>query len=504
MKLKKFRIHHYKSIIDSGDCPLSSDFTILIGKNESGKTSLLEALRDFDREQPSIADDAFPLSGIHPNPTLELTFAIDAGELDAMADESQMKIPADRRANILDQGIGLTKSFSGEYRLKGEALAPVSHHGEQEESNPADQIKKKRQRMEELLKGCAIPDLNLTQDIEILQNSIRDLKGLVKSHLGFIHEEKAKVEIVELLHDMTRILSAARDGNPKISPQERFTAAMVKRLPRFVFFSDFNDILPFSIPMDAARDHQTVGDFARMANLDLDQLVKTEDLQKRINILNRAAAAISGEFLGHWGQNKITLIARPEGNNLLFGVKEAEGTDVYKVEQRSRGFQWFLSFYLRLNRYKSDDAVILIDEPGMNLHPVAQKDILKVLTEKGPAPRQVIFSTHSPALIDADHLDRIRCVIKDQEKGTLIKNSVHNGIDGETLLPVMTALGARLPVTLPPPVLPPPVSPDPQQSTGGAAEGGSDDSGLTEGQTDAAPARESRRWGLLEFLRRDK
>ena len=41
-----------------------------------------------------------------------------------------------------------------------------------------------------------------------------------------------------------------------------------------------------------------------MANLDLDQLVKTEDLQKRINILNRAAAAISGEFLGHWGKTR--------------------------------------------------------------------------------------------------------------------------------------------------------------------------------------------------------
>lgn len=46
MKFVKFRVHNYKAIIDSGDCYLSEKLTILAGKNESGKTSILEALED--------------------------------------------------------------------------------------------------------------------------------------------------------------------------------------------------------------------------------------------------------------------------------------------------------------------------------------------------------------------------------------------------------------------------------------------------------------------------
>ena len=63
MKLKSFRIFRYKSIVDSGECTLSSDFTILIGKNESGKTAILEALRDFDRDQRG-AHAAYRVHGV--------------------------------------------------------------------------------------------------------------------------------------------------------------------------------------------------------------------------------------------------------------------------------------------------------------------------------------------------------------------------------------------------------------------------------------------------------
>lgn len=44
MKILKFRIKNYKSIIDSEDCYLEENITILAGKNESDKTAILEAL----------------------------------------------------------------------------------------------------------------------------------------------------------------------------------------------------------------------------------------------------------------------------------------------------------------------------------------------------------------------------------------------------------------------------------------------------------------------------
>ncbi len=59
MKLKKFRIKNYKSIADSGDCYLTDTVTIFAGKNESGKTSILEALEDFDTDE-KIRESAKP------------------------------------------------------------------------------------------------------------------------------------------------------------------------------------------------------------------------------------------------------------------------------------------------------------------------------------------------------------------------------------------------------------------------------------------------------------
>ncbi|MYF47926.1 MAG: ATP-binding protein, partial [Candidatus Dadabacteria bacterium] len=60
MKLIKFRIQNYKSIRDSGWCYLASDITILAGQNESGKTAVLEALRDFN-QTASVSPDSFPV-----------------------------------------------------------------------------------------------------------------------------------------------------------------------------------------------------------------------------------------------------------------------------------------------------------------------------------------------------------------------------------------------------------------------------------------------------------
>ena len=47
-----FRIRHFRSITDSGECRLSGDrITVLAGQNEAGKTAVLTALRDFDLDE---------------------------------------------------------------------------------------------------------------------------------------------------------------------------------------------------------------------------------------------------------------------------------------------------------------------------------------------------------------------------------------------------------------------------------------------------------------------
>src|SRR2546423_5513603 len=51
MKLTAFRIQRYKSILDSGWIEVSP-LTVLVGKNESGKTTVLRALHKFNPFDP--------------------------------------------------------------------------------------------------------------------------------------------------------------------------------------------------------------------------------------------------------------------------------------------------------------------------------------------------------------------------------------------------------------------------------------------------------------------
>ena len=81
MEIRSFRIRNYRSINDSGDCYLSGDnVTILAGKNESGKTAILEALQDFNIER-EIREEAIPLNSRDAIPEIDITFEINKAEL---------------------------------------------------------------------------------------------------------------------------------------------------------------------------------------------------------------------------------------------------------------------------------------------------------------------------------------------------------------------------------------------------------------------------------------
>ena len=177
-----------------------------------------------------------------------------------------------------------------------------------------------------------------------------------------------------------------------------------------------------------------------MADLDIGKVIAATDTQRRRNLLSAGSAEITGDFRAHWNQDIIQLVVEADGDSLRFGVEEEAKTVLFKVEQRSKGFQWFLSFYLRLNARKADTNIILIDEPGLYLHAKAQRDVLEVL-QKLSEDSQVIFGTHSPYLIDAGRLDRVRLVLKDDKTGTRIESKIHKGADQETLTPIITAIG---------------------------------------------------------------
>jgi len=158
--------------------------------------------------------------------------------------------------------------------------------------------------------------------------------------------------------------------------------------------------------------------------------------------LNSASRDISRKFSAWFGQRRHKISYQADGPYFRIWVSDNRREDDIELESRSKGFQWFFSFYL-VFLVESDegheDAILLLDEPGLHLHPTAQQDLMgffETLSEHNP----LIYTTHSPFLIDGKRIHRVRPVTEDDTGHSRIS------VDGwpkdrETIFPLQAAAG---------------------------------------------------------------
>ncbi|MBY0564080.1 MAG: AAA family ATPase [Hyphomonadaceae bacterium] len=144
-----------------------------------------------------------------------------------------------------------------------------------------------------------------------------------------------------------------------------------------------------------------------------------EKKRERSNLLQGAWTALTTQFKDWWKQGDYRFRFEADGNHFRIWVSDDRRPEEVELESRSTGLQWFLSFYLvflveSLGEHR--DAILLLDEPGLSLHPLAQRD-LSAFFENLAKTNQIIYTTHSPFLVDADRLDRARKVYV-SENGT--------------------------------------------------------------------------------------
>lgn len=244
-----------------------------------------------------------------------------------------------------------------------------------------------------------------------------------------------------------------------------------KNIPVFEMFEDFSSLLPNRIDIDdifASSSHvegyKAAQNFLTIANLD-ESFFNVSDnriLKQKIEKLN---SEITLNFQDFWQQNldnknKIQINFELEHYDnrypdkmgkpyLEFWIKD--NLERLYPKQRSRGVRWFLSFYLELKasaiKHKGKLRVFLIDEPGLSLHARAQEDVLNVF-EDIKEDIQIIYTTHSPHLINMSKLYRLlavqRLLSDDMKSGTVIFNARSlNEASIDTLSPIYTLMGTK-------------------------------------------------------------
>lgn len=454
MKLKKFHVKEFRSILDSGEVDVG-DITCLVGKNEAGKTGLLQAL--YKLNPILAAEGKFDVTDDYPRRDVaDYRADVDAGDRD----------PAEiitATFELDDEDVKAVEAVYGKSAIKTKELV--------------------------LEKGY---DNNLTFDIPI------DEKAAL-AHL--IDEKQFTPEILQQLKgadtlDAVIAVLAAAEQTASVKELATFLSGVKKnallrihiyktillpRVPKFFYFDEFYqmdgraNIEALKARMDGntlvKSDHPLLG-LINLARLDLDELINPDRTRELKNSLEGAGNHLSKRVIKYWSQNRYLQLrfdvrpARPQdpegmrsGTNIWGDVYDTKHLVTTELGTRSRGFVWFFSFlawYSDIQR-SGQKVILLLDEPGLSLHAKAQEDLLKYFEAEVKGNHQLIYSTHSPFMVDPSHFDRVRIVqdlsietdedLPREKDGTKVITDVLEATK-DSLFPLQGALGYEIYQTL--------------------------------------------------------
>lgn len=462
MKLIKYCVTSFRSVKNSGWID-SGDVTALIGVNESGKTNLLLPLWKLNpaREgtiQPTSDYPKRMYGEIRANPAgyAFITAEFETGDM-AGALANLVKVSADQ----LDV-VSVSRFYDGHYvvsfpnhqkknSISGLQARDVmnSLHSSIDSLSPL--------KHEEGAKALLIQEatrLSATCDSDWDEEKILAAVNALKKPLP---ESPAKTStLVPCVAQTVEILEGwlLEIRSPAPEKIEGVKDLVLKSLPKFVYYSNYGNLdseiyLPHVVQnlkrtdLGAKEESKTrtlriLFDFVRLEPKEIlelgldfkepgreptpDEVAKiSEKKRERSILLQSAGTTLTDEFKAWWKQGNYRFRFEADGNHFRIWVSDARRTEEVELESRSTGLQWFLSFFLVFlveSQGNHRDAVLLLDEPGLSLHPMAQRD-LSLFFDGLAATNQILYATHSPFLVDADRLDRARKVFIAEDGSTV-------------------------------------------------------------------------------------
>lgn len=225
-------------------------------------------------------------------------------------------------------------------------------------------------------------------------------------------KDAAKVRTLRMLFgfvglEPAEILELGRDFRDVVEEAERLRAEELRQADT----------------LDRIKHWLNKGDKAAHAAL----MDKVAEAKRMRSILLQSAGTRLGErFAEWWRVRDYRFRFEADGNHFRIWVSDSERPQEVELEERSTGLQWFLSFFLVFlheSRGLHRRAILLLDEPGLSLHPLAQRDLSAFFDEIARA-HQIVYTAHSPFLIDADRLERARKVYVGEDGSTRVTSDL--------------------------------------------------------------------------------
>jgi len=420
LRLRKFRVQAFRCIHDSGDIVVG-DLAAFIGRNESGKTTILQALTMLNRDEMISELDLCDEMTEH----LKSEIRIVEGDFELNHDETEIikeRFPS----------LHLTKLKIFRTNKNPEIQYDFGYtHVNKEEHQNLEHWQDITKQLSNFVES--IPNyISKKLDTDFFTGSMPENKKIIQAELdGFSSNLHAiATEEKQIISEWEETNSKIIKSMEKILIDNTESEALKKFIddrlhPRFVYFSDYKKILGNINLSEYIKESETeasagieyiegfdraetVRNLLYLAEFEIEKLEELKNSpSKLIKFLNTASKKLTERLNPSWKGEAINVELRLNPGNILSVVlsdvhKDGTITNTGLLNRRAEGFKWTFSFIVNFaaetQKAELKEAILLLDEPARNLHPTQQMGISDLLKNLAGS-NQVLYATHSPFMI---------------------------------------------------------------------------------------------------------
>jgi len=465
LRLRRFRVRAFRCIHDSGYITVG-DLAAFVGRNESGKTTILQALTLLNKdEMVSDLDLCDELTD-----ELKSEIKLTEGEFDL--NENEMELLEEKFPNLSIKKIKIFRTNKNP-QIQYDFI-------DSEFSTKKDTILKSWKNLTDDLKNFVeiIPNhVSKQLDTEFFESSMPidketfsvKLNTLNKTILDAASQEPQVIsEWKDLYDQIMGNFDSVFVSNKKRKELEKFILDTLH--PRFVYFSDYKKILGNINLNEYLKDPttsdvggieyleefdraETVKNLLYLAELEIGELKNASSSpSKLIKLLSTSNKKLTARLNPSWKGEPIHVELRLNPGNIMSVIisdvhKDGTITNTGLLNRRAEGFKWTFSFIVNFaaetQKAELKEAILLLDEPARNLHPTQQlgiSDLLKNLT----GSNQVLYATHSPFMIFDYTPGNLLVVELDRKKHLSRIFYDYWNADDATLTPILYGLSKGL------------------------------------------------------------
>ena len=423
MKLKNITINNYKSFGNTDNLLFIDKLNAIIGKNESGKSNIIDCLSGIKTIGSTTQEYFLPRNRKNNNAIqIDLCFETYDNEYELFGFSGTTNITL--------------KSFN-EYLLLGEMSNYISNS--QEYNTILSKI-------DELTIGVSFQQQNNRENINKLIENLKCANSKI-----FVNNTSYRSVIQSLkTSNGEKYIKLAKEIEKAIT----FLSDLYCIFPKFIKIEDLT--LNSKYTIETVKTDKLLEKFLSICSININDLIQkmnSTDIADVKNYERNIKNNFTDKFNDFYSQEyvNIEIAINPKELNILIDTSQS----YLKYDERSNGLKWYISAFIQLQYMENQNCksfknnIILMDEPGVYLHANAQRELVKLFSNLVKNYNQIIYTTHSPFMLNTDCIQNIRAVIKDENGISHIHNKISNipsnlNSTYDTITPLINALGLNL------------------------------------------------------------